>query len=664
VLRTWTGANSSDWNDPGNWSPASVPAPQDTVSIPSATNSPVVTTNSYARFITIENGGALQVNATGGTYLNTDTITNKGTLTLTYALLFGPIRNSGTVIVDGVGSATTFLNAPGATTRIIGGTSGNDAVLTVGQGFDNSGLVELTDAGGGSADLSVGDSLVNHVGATINVVPGGGGGIRAIVALLRNHGALNVSSTAGLIMEHLDGGASVNDGSINMTGGGDFTQLFSDTTTTFTNSGTIAMGTGAWEADLGKMVLRAGSVTGSGLFRSYGAALDIDYTKFSLPMRLDDNSRVAGSTFDVPAGQTVTLTGSTILQPVTVNGTLRVMDTVSYDVVMFQGGATINDNGVLSAEGDVQMNDAFAISKSGKLRIVSTGGFDRAFYSAKPFVNDGQIEMTSTGLGLAVLNVNGLFTNSATGTLSALGGFGGERRIEPQLDNKGAIFVAQDSYLKLQSPGVASTNSGTITLEDASKSGTSAEFVNSFVLNPFAEVGTTLTNTGTISVGTNRTLYVPSPSILTNNGEVNGIGTVQLDAGATFTNNGSVAPGGRGKTGELTVNGAWALGPGTLEMDILATDSGNYDVLHATGLTGLGAKLNLTYLGTYDPSKSGSPSNYIIDVPHSFADALDIVPAEWGYYVDGGLHIFYSPPPPPGRKTSVLGAKRPPGTSR
>jgi len=45
-LRTWTGAKSTDWSDPGNWNPNGVPTTTDSVIIVTAPNMPVVTTAS------------------------------------------------------------------------------------------------------------------------------------------------------------------------------------------------------------------------------------------------------------------------------------------------------------------------------------------------------------------------------------------------------------------------------------------------------------------------------------------------------------------------------------------------------------------------------------------------------------------------------------------
>ncbi len=56
---TWTGAVSTDWSNPGNWSPALLPTASNDVSIVPASNQPVLTATSVARLVTIQGSGAL-----------------------------------------------------------------------------------------------------------------------------------------------------------------------------------------------------------------------------------------------------------------------------------------------------------------------------------------------------------------------------------------------------------------------------------------------------------------------------------------------------------------------------------------------------------------------------------------------------------------------------
>jgi uncharacterized protein YjdB len=69
---TWTGALSTDWSNPGNWSPAAVPAATGDVFIGPAANQPVLTAASFGRTVTIQGSGALLT--IGGQTLSASTL--------------------------------------------------------------------------------------------------------------------------------------------------------------------------------------------------------------------------------------------------------------------------------------------------------------------------------------------------------------------------------------------------------------------------------------------------------------------------------------------------------------------------------------------------------------------------------------------------------------
>ncbi|UPT65225.1 MAG: hypothetical protein M0D57_11650 [Sphingobacteriales bacterium JAD_PAG50586_3] len=61
---TWTGASSTDWNTPGNWTPAGPPTVNDDILIPNQTNDPVLTTgaNGVCKSVTINSGATVTIN--------------------------------------------------------------------------------------------------------------------------------------------------------------------------------------------------------------------------------------------------------------------------------------------------------------------------------------------------------------------------------------------------------------------------------------------------------------------------------------------------------------------------------------------------------------------------------------------------------------------------
>ena len=78
---TWTGGTSTDWNVSTNWSPVLVPAPGDTVIIPSApANQPVFSTNVNVGNLTIQSSASVNIN--GFNITVTSAFVNDGTLEL------------------------------------------------------------------------------------------------------------------------------------------------------------------------------------------------------------------------------------------------------------------------------------------------------------------------------------------------------------------------------------------------------------------------------------------------------------------------------------------------------------------------------------------------------------------------------------------------------
>jgi hypothetical protein len=82
-LPTWTGANSTDWSDGGNWSPAGVPTSSNNVLIPNVTNKPVLGAGTYGvNNITINASSSATVNGTGKLQV-AGSITSSGLLDVT-----------------------------------------------------------------------------------------------------------------------------------------------------------------------------------------------------------------------------------------------------------------------------------------------------------------------------------------------------------------------------------------------------------------------------------------------------------------------------------------------------------------------------------------------------------------------------------------------------
>jgi hypothetical protein len=99
-----------------------------------------------------------------------------------------------------------------------------------------------------------------------------------------------------------------------------------------------------------------------------------------------------------------------------------------------------------------------------------------------------------------------------------------------------------------------------------------------------------------------------------------------VDVAATsFTNSGTLRPGGAGAIGTLTVQGNAVIN-GTLDIEAQGATAGSYDVLAVTGAATLGGGLGVTPLGGYVPQAGDSivPLTYA-----SRSGTLNVTPAAW-----------------------------------
>jgi len=97
-------------------------------------------------------------------------------------------------------------------------------------------------------------------------------------------------------------------------------------------------------------------------------------------------------------------------------------------------------------------------------------------------------------------------------------------------------------------------------------------------------------NNGTLDIGNGGTLALTAPTF-TNSGLLSGTGTLDTQL-TSFTNAGSIAPGGLGSAGRLTILGDVTFTPtSNLQIDILGNSSSLYDVLDVSGPVNLDGTL-------------------------------------------------------------------------
>lgn len=195
--RTWTGAISTAWEEPGNWSPNCVPTANDDVIIPDTDNDPIIG-NGVAAL-------AKSGSASGGALLN---ITSGGSLTIADAdsdglsLNGATLNNSGVLTINGTGRHGiqlngTFNNLSGGVVNI-DGTASNG--INPGGQFQNQGIVNI----GQQASIgSIGwyleaGTFTNSAGAEVHIDNTGSDGFNNIFGSVSNEGTINIGQNGGM----------------------------------------------------------------------------------------------------------------------------------------------------------------------------------------------------------------------------------------------------------------------------------------------------------------------------------------------------------------------------------------------------------------------------------------------------------------------------------
>ena len=152
----WTGANSTDWFDPGNWS-AGVPTNATGAVINAVTPNPTIVDGAAAQAL------GMRVGQSGN---GTLTIQNGGTLSSGSDAFIGYNAGvTGAVTVNGAGSSWTsavgiFVGWAGIGTLTIGNGGAVSSALEVRIGYDGSGTATVNGSGSSltTGSLAVGDS--------------------------------------------------------------------------------------------------------------------------------------------------------------------------------------------------------------------------------------------------------------------------------------------------------------------------------------------------------------------------------------------------------------------------------------------------------------------------------------------------------------------------
>jgi T5SS/PEP-CTERM-associated repeat protein len=248
----WTGNNSTDWFDGGNWS-GGVPTIGDNAFIDRITPHATVVEAAGAQALNLIVG----VNGTGSL-----TIQSGGTVNSVEGFIGGQAGSTGTVTVDGTGSHWTNSGelhvgtfGIGSLTIRSGGTMSTGIGL-IGDLAGSTGTVTVDGAGTGSSWTNSGSLLVGVSGAgTLTIQNGGGVNVGGSVLV-----ALNPGSTGTLNIGAASGQAAAAPGTLNTSsvafGAGTGLIVFNHTASNYTFAPTIS-GAGAVRVEAGTTILTA-----------------------------------------------------------------------------------------------------------------------------------------------------------------------------------------------------------------------------------------------------------------------------------------------------------------------------------------------------------------------------------------------------------------------
>src|SRR5688572_6555151 len=548
---SWNTDANGFWDVATNWldslGVSRVPNATDDVLIDRGPANPVITIRSAQSFnnllanesltvssTTVTINGEAEFNApssiTSSTISGLGTLTNVTSLTVRNVTMNAALVNQGTLVVLDTGNAINgaFTTVSGSILRLLSDGNINHVTLNVNTagGLSNNATIELTEINhtGLASTLNVNNgSLVNMPGATISVLAGSGGS-RALGVQLDNRGTLSIQQNTTMGRAGAD---HLNSGTIDMTLAS-LTISQTGTTPSFANTGTLTIGSNRTLSITGGTFSQlAGSISGAGT--------------------LSLSNLTANFTTDFSNSQT-----NLTLSSVTVNGPGTLTNATSLTVRNVTMNAPLVNQGTLVVlDTGNAINGAFTTVPGSILRLLSDGNINHATLNvntAGGLTNNATIELTEinhTGL-TSTLNVNnGSLVNMPGATISVLAGSGGSRTLGVQLDNRGTLSIQQN--MTLGTSGADHLNSGTIDMTLASLTISLTGVTPSFA------------NTGTLTIGSNRTLSITGGTFSQLAGSISGAGTLSLsNLTANFTTDFS------NSQTNLTLSSVTVNGPGTL----------------------------------------------------------------------------------------------------
>jgi fibronectin-binding autotransporter adhesin len=660
----WTGTSGdNNWNTAGNWS-AGLPTSADAVTIGTASANVNLSgaTGSFGTLALSNSGDVLNIQ--NGAIMDAfGNITNTGTLNLNSSGSFTELVLEGNVTLSGSGTVTLSNSVDnyifGAATA---DTLTNQETIQ-GAGHIGNGVMTLVNSGTINANQSAGMTIQVNGGVTnTGTMKAAGGPLAFISTVVTNTGGTVSANASTLSLTN----STINGGTVTLTGAATLQLnngvIHGGSTLTNSAAGTI-------EA-LGGTNTLGGTINNSagGTFKiDNGAILDIESGTYSQLGTLQLNS--SGSFTELVLEGNVTLSGGTVTLSNSVDNyifgaatadTLTNQETIQGAGHIGNGVMTLVNSGTINANQSagitVQVNGGVTNTgtmeaTAGSLALLSTtvtntGGIVSANANVLSLTNSTINGGTVTLTGAATLQLNNgvihggsTLTNSATGTIEALGGtntLGGTINNSAggtfKIDNGAILDIESGTYsqlgtLQLNSSGSftelvlqgnVTLSGGTVTLSNSVDNyifgaATADTLTNQETIQGAGHIGNgvmTLVNSGTINVNQSAGITVQV------NGGVTNTGTMEATAGSlalvstTVTNTGGIVSANantlsltnstiNGGTVTLTGAATLQLTNGVIHGGSTLTNSATGTIEALAGTSTLGGTINNSLGGTF-----------------------------------------------------------------
>lgn len=545
---TWDGTTSTDWFTAGNWTPTpgAVPTATDNALLnnptPTNPNAQIGAPGAAAASVTIDNGNALTVTATGVLTAGTGGVIVGGAGTLNNAGAVGPIlNNAGTL--NNTGSLGDIINTGTMNNAGIADTVANSGTLNM-----TGGVIATLSQSGGATAVSGGTVVLATIdGGSVNL-----SGTGALNLVFVNSGTLNLGGTTQTGSFTLAGGTFTN-GTWTCTGACDLQSGIETASGVLAGAAGVTKTTGG-TVTLGGINTYSGGTTISGGVLSVSAdnnlgaaAGGITFSGGTLRATASFTTARAvnittAGTFDVTGGNTLTVAGGIS----GVGGTLTKI-----------GGGTLALSAANTYTGDTTVT-------AGTLTIAATGSITSNVVNNATFNNAGTVTgnllsntgtAANSGTWTGTVTTSGTFNNAAAGTVSGLfTNNGGTATNAGQLN--GGVVVNGGTFTTTNLVNGGLTNAATVNAQGA-VNGAIVNNAGTFTVtgNLTSDAASTFTNSATLHVQAGTyTLLNPAGKSLTNMAS----GSVVIDGGTTLD---ASAGGGAGNgvlnAGSITNNGTF-----------------------------------------------------------------------------------------------------------